>query len=367
LNRDCLVRPYCSGDEGEIVSLLQRVFEGWPHFDLGCAPLDHWKWKYIDDPVKSVIISLCTSNNRIIGCVHRIPKRVKIGDSVFLCCSGADSAVHPQFQDRNVYSKMVELVKDLEKKSGTQLFYSVTYNPKLIKFHMKHHKVFPHSTSVFLRAKDVDYHSRMTNVKRVGLYKCRFLLLKMFNKLKYASSSSSISGQDFRILENHRFDDRIDGFWDRVKDHYAFIVERTKDYLNWRYCDPRGGNYVVKIAQGNGEVLGYIVTRINKYQKDYPIGCIVDLLTFPGRLDVADALVRESIRDFDQLKINTVRCQIVEGHPYQRILEKCGFVKSHAQIQVFFTSNGALEKKFEKMLKCSANRIHFVYGDYDDI
>jgi RimJ/RimL family protein N-acetyltransferase len=343
------------------------VFEGWPHFDLRCTPLDHWKWKYAENPMKSIIISVCMNNNEVIGCTHRIPKRVKIGDSVFLCCSGSDSAVHPQFQDRKAYSKMIELLKDLEKKSGTQLSYSVTSNPKLIKFHMKHHKAFPHSVSVFLRVKDVDYHLRMTNTKRVVLYKCRFFLVKTLNKLKYASSSSNNPEEDFRILGTHCFDDRIGGFWNRVKDHYVFIVERTKDYLNWRYCDPRGGDYIVKIAEGNGEVLGYIVARINTYCKDYPIGYIVDLITFPERLDVADALVRESIRDFDQLNINTVRCQIAEGHPYRRILEKCGFVKSHSRVQVFLMPNVATGKELEKILKCSANRIHFVYGDYDDI
>ncbi len=368
LNRDFLVRPYCSGDEEEIVSLLQLVFEGWPHFDLRCDPLDHWKWKYTDNPMKSTIISVCMSNNEIIGCVHRIQKRVKIGDTVFLCCSGADSAVYPQFQGRKGYSKMFELVKDQEKKSGTQCTYSVTYHPKLIKFFMKHRRVFPHSTSVFLRVKDIDHHLRMTDVRRVGLYRCGFFLVKMSNKLKYALSSSSLPREDFRILRTHCFDDRIGGFWNRVQDHYGFIVERTKDYLNWRYCDPRGGDYIVKIAEGNGEVLGYIVARINTYRKDYPIGYIVDLLTLPGRLDVADALVRESVRDFDELNINTTKCQMVEGHPYQRILEKCGFMKSRSRIQVFFSlSESATGKELEKMLKCSANRIHFMYGDYDDI
>lgn len=361
---DCLVRPYRPDDEVEIVSLLQRVLEGWAH--RACA-LDHWKWKYADNPMKSIIISVCLNNDEIIGCTHRIPKRVKIGDNVFLCCSGADSAVHPQFRDRKLYSKMVKLVEDLEKKSGTQLSYFVTGNPKLIKFHMKHHTVFPRTISVFLRVKDVDYHLRMIKVKRAGLYKCGFLLVKMFSKLKYALSSSSISGGDFRIFGTRCFDDRIDGFWNRVKDHYAFIVERTRDYLNWRYCDPRGGDYTVKIAEGNGEVLGYIVAKIDSRWKDYPIGYIVDLITFPKRRDVADVLVRESIRDFDQLNINTVRCQIVEGHPYQRILEKCGFVKRSIDRSVFLMPNAATWKELEKMLKCSASRIHFVYGDYDDI
>lgn len=36
-------RPYEKGDEVEIVSLLKRVFEYWPKFDLKHSSLDHWR------------------------------------------------------------------------------------------------------------------------------------------------------------------------------------------------------------------------------------------------------------------------------------------------------------------------------------
>ena len=42
------VRPYREGDENNIVTLLDQVFIGLPHFDTKCSLLDHWKWKYVE-------------------------------------------------------------------------------------------------------------------------------------------------------------------------------------------------------------------------------------------------------------------------------------------------------------------------------
>jgi hypothetical protein len=50
VNGDFVVRPYQAGDEKEIVELLRMVFDGWPHFDLNCSSVDHWKWKHLDKP-----------------------------------------------------------------------------------------------------------------------------------------------------------------------------------------------------------------------------------------------------------------------------------------------------------------------------
>jgi hypothetical protein len=40
------------GDEEEIVTLLSTIFNGWPRFDLNCSPVEHWIWKYVENPTK---------------------------------------------------------------------------------------------------------------------------------------------------------------------------------------------------------------------------------------------------------------------------------------------------------------------------
>ena len=177
MKKEYFVRPYRPGDEKEIVQLLQLVFNGWPHFDIKCSPLDHWKWKFKDNPLKSSIICVAISNGEIIGCSHKITTRLKIGNSVFLCSSAVDSAVHPNFRRMGVYKKMDELGKELMAKSKIKLFYGVTDNPILVKHYSNYHNLFTTVIYKFVRIQDIDWHLRMMHIQNARLYKYSFHLV----------------------------------------------------------------------------------------------------------------------------------------------------------------------------------------------
>lgn len=153
-------------------------------------------------------------------------------------------------------------------------------------------------------------------------------------------------------------------FWEEISGHYDFIVERRMDYLNWRYCDQRGGSYIVKQAENNGRVVGYIVLRIDRYRDDYPVGTIVDLVTLPSRLDVAHILVADAINFFDEQEINSCRYLVAKNHPYEGILKRYGFLDGRSKVHLFYVSLGE-EEELEKLSTSQAARIHFTYGDTD--
>jgi hypothetical protein len=159
----------------------------------------------------------------------------------------------------------------------------------------------------------------------------------------------------------------INHFWREIKDHYTFIVERTFDYLNWRYFDPRSGEYVVRQAEGNGQVLGYSVIRFNRYRRDYSIGCIADVIALPGRFDVVDRLVADAISQFEVEKLNMVRCQVIKGHPYEKILGRLGFVDSRVKSYFSYQMYQDIDDEVNKLISSGADRKYFAYGDYDAI
>ena len=83
MKKEYEVRLYRPGDEEEIVELLQLVFDEWPDLDLKCSPLEHWRWKFEDNPLKMNSIAVGESNNRIIGFLHGIYRRIKIGKKAY--------------------------------------------------------------------------------------------------------------------------------------------------------------------------------------------------------------------------------------------------------------------------------------------
>ena len=336
MKEECEVRPYRPGDEEEIVELLELVFNGWPHKDLDCSPLDYWRWKFEDNPLKKRFITVAEKDDKIIGCLHVIPLRIKIGSKVFLCSTAVDFAVRPDLRGIGVSGKIRHLSEEKRRKAGVKLDYHITGNPILIKSFLKRKPRFPYNIVNLVRIKDINKQLEAMPLDNAWIIKLAFYTTKFFNDFRNSFIGKSRK-HDLNISEIDSFSEKIDDFGKNISNHYDFIVERYREYLNWRYCDPRAGDFVVKQVEENDRILGYSVSRINRYRQNYPIGYIVDLLTLPDRLDVADALVSDAIRYFDNEGINIINYQVVKGHPFESILKRYGFLDSRVKLQLFYT------------------------------
>jgi hypothetical protein len=366
LEKEFKVRLFQPGDEEGIVELLELVFNGWPKFDLRCSPLEHWKWKYQDNPLQTIQFTVGVSDNRIVGCNHYLPLKIKIGNNVYLSTQGLDVAVHSDFRRMALFNKMMDLGIKMRKEYGSQFHYYMTWNLKLKKQLSMYYHRFPHHARRLFRIHDVELQLRKHPMQFSFIYRYGSHLLKLTNKCRNALQPYRPPSYDFDIEKIFHFDERIEGFWEKIKEHYHFIVERSRDYLNWRYCDPRGGDYLVKIAQTDAKILGYMVLRTDRHQLDYAIGYIVDLLTLPNRIDVATALVENAISYFDGHHINMILCMLMKNHPYEAILKRNGFITKRERIPLFYKDYTEV-KELERREIHSPSRIHLVYGDLDVI
>jgi hypothetical protein len=194
--------------------------------------------------------------------------------------------------------------------------------------------------------------------------KAGYLGAKALSKLE---SKKTIKEQSrFEITDISKFSVEINEFWENVKDDYDFIVEKTMDYLNWRYCDPRGGNYKTLLARDESQILGYIVYKLNRYREDYPIGYIMEVLALPGRMYVVDALIGVVVDRFDSMSVNVVHAQIVKGHPYESLLKRHSFVDSRIKPLLVYRAVD-LGDELEKFMNAPPIRLHYQYGESDSI
>jgi len=359
-------RKYSPGDEEEIVHLLQIGFNGWPQFDLSCSSLDHWRWKYLDNPTNVKIINLTKNKNRIIACQHGLCRKVKIGEESFLCSSFCDHTVHPDFRRQGISEELVKINIRQSKEIGVQFIYFDTAHPTLIKRHSKTDSRFPHPIIRLGRILDITKHLRIGPQRNSFLIKLGFHTSKLVNKLRKTTNRFESLSQDLHISEISNFDDNIDIFWDKIRTYYSFIVERNKKYLNWRYCNHRSGDYLIRQVEDDGQLLGYSVLRINRYHNEYPVGFIVDLLAIPQRLDIADTLVADAVNYFDENDINAIFCLVVKNHPYERIFKKYSFLEGRKKPNIFYNAL-KLKAKLSDLRMASASKVHFSYGDRDSI
>jgi hypothetical protein len=363
LSKEYEIRPYNSGDEVGIAELLVIAYNVWPpHFDLDCTPLDHWLWKYRLNPQPHKLVTVAVDEGRIIGVQNGSYTRTKIGEKIVLLSRGQDSATHPEFRRRGIIKKLTELREILRKEEG--ISFSLAAPGILTRSYIGRiwtetpFKVIPH-----VRINNLDKHIKNSEVKDAFRKKIGYYLLKFLYYLR-KPFMRSVKFAEYEVKEIEEFDDRINVFWDSIKDHYCFIVERTRDYLNWRYCDPAGGNFVTRIVEDGDKILGYCVLRINKIKKKYPVGFIVDIISLPNRLDVIELLMKDALDYFDRNNVNAVKCWVLEGHPYEKIVKRQGFFYSRIIRPLFYH---ILSDISDEMLVYPIEKIHFVYGDYDAI
>ena len=363
------VRPYRPGDESEIVQLLQLVFDGWPNFDLSCPSIDHWRWKYLDNPLKRSYVTVGVSRGDIVGVNHAFTLNVKIGGRTFFCGYASDTAVHPEFRGMGLSGKIIELKNQFEISAGVHLNLSVTSNPIMLGYQKRNPTMdpFPHEVVNLVKINDIGLQIRNIPVKNPLYMRLGFNAAKLINNIRNLTRTKRAPTKNLEIKTIQAFDERFERFWREISRCHDFIVERGREYLNWRYCDPRAGNFVVrKVDDDDGNVLGYSVLALNRSLRDYPIGYLIDLVTLPERNDVAEALVADAVDHFDLQQVNIVNCLMPRRHPNVGILMKYGFLNSRITLKLFCKYFVMGEAK-EGISTLSGNRIHFSYGDIDSL
>lgn len=361
------IRPYQEGDEEQIVKLLCLGIEGWPRFDLECSPLEHWKWKYLDNPTGKSSIYVAVSEDEIVGVNHVIPHRIKVFDEIFYGIYAADIVVHPDFRGRGVSTDLRKINIDNALKKGFKYSYHVTSNPFLIKSFEKIRPRFPHKICNLVKIRDIDKQLEAMPVKRPILMMWGYKGAALLNYLRnIISKVNARMNPDVQIRRIYRFEKRFDKFCAAIMSQHDYILERSTDFLNWRYCDQRAGDFVVNVAEEGDEIVGFLALRINRYRPDYPIGAIVDLLVLSERADVFYRLISDALEFFKKDDVNVINCQVVKNHPCEKALRIHGFVDSRIPLQIFCNPFDMMQQ-FSKIRNIAPTRVYYSYGDIDSL
>ncbi len=356
------------GDEEGIVKLLGRAYGGWPKVDVD--PLDFWRWKYRDNPYWKNDVSVAVAGEEIVGCKHSVYMKLKMGEEVLDCTIGSDLAVHEGYRGRRLSNELSSLSSKKKKELGYDFSFFVMSNPIMIRKYRDRQRraSLPHQVKVYALIKDIDEQIEKMPVKNPRLVKTGFKIAATVNRLLRSSYEGKRG--ELVIRRVHDFDTRAEAFYRKVAEEYDFIVERSLPYLTWRYTDPRKGRYEIMIAEENDEILGYCVSFINRFRKDYPIGYIVDLLSSPKRTDVMSALLEEAVRHFKDNEVNIVTALGVDGSPLEKVMNRKGFLDSRVRLNIFLGRKG-LKMKSEAVQKtlreCIPSTLHFCYGDIDTL
>jgi hypothetical protein len=369
MSEEIKIREYEKNDEEKIVNLLQEVFEIWPHFDLSVSPVEHWKWKYQQNPLQKSVIAVAESNNRIVGCSHGYYLKTKFGNESLLAQQGVDLAVDKNFRGRGIHDKLILKKDEIHLRNNVNFTYSLSGNPVVYKKDLKKNRPrFPYQIQHMIKINNIKKHFEIKKYKDEKIKQYGYIFLKNINKIsnyKIKFKPYEKLNDNCNIKEVKFVDKKFDIFWKKVKNHYNFITERDEKYFNWRFCDKRGGEYFTKIAYDNDNILGYIVYRINKINPEYMEGYIIDLLTLPNRTEIANHILIDIMKDFDEKNINIIHTLLFKNHPYELLFKKNNFIYDQRKLYLFYTNKNIEVNLLNEFTNSPVEKIHFMYSDLD--
>lgn len=321
-------RYYRSEDDRQIVELLQASFDGWPKIEVPASPLDHLRWK-LASPVNA-----CRQNivgeaaGRVISTRLSVLRDASVCGRPMICKLGLETCVHPDYRNAGIMSVIQDYADERLQEIDVYLLYS--QHPALLHIR-KRQSVIPFRKIISL--------VRTTD----------------------GAPGATAAPTAWMIEECHSFDSRVDVLWEQTKHAFGLLLDRRQQFMNWRYCDPRGGSFKSTIAEQDGHVLGYIVTTVAHGE-----GYIADLLALPGRLDVVDSLLAGAISSLRAAGVARVECWTSRGHPYEEVLARRGFDRKKRTVRFSYRPCRASLADLSG-LRDASSVIHLMPGDTDII
>lgn len=355
-------RGYTPRDELEMVPLLKDSFDGWPKINIQQTSLEHWRWKYLDNPYHMRLSSVALRGEKMVGVSGQYPLKIKVGHEWVMGAYCADLGVDKRYRNLGVARKLVEQNVIQLQKNNISIAYFVTSNPHLIKSYSRDYDEFPYKIANMVRIRDIDRQLENMPLKGPNLVKLGYRILNHYEKAKriFQVKYPKI---DVKTCNCNEFMLVLDNLLS-VNSRYKFMLDKSREFMRWRFMDPRAGNYIVFHSK-TGHGMGYIVIGINSVIESYPIGYIVDVLATPKRTDIVNGLIGKAVEHFNELDINTVSCLITKKHPYEKVLNRHGFIDSKVKIHLFTYVDQS--DRLAPIMNHPPEEIHFTYAGLDTL
>jgi GNAT acetyltransferase-like protein len=258
-NERIVVRSYQRGDEAAILELFARSF----HIP---RTIEHWRWKYQQNPFGAERISLAFVDGRLVGHYSGYPIPFRLDGTEIVAHQIGDTMTDPSVRHmgRGPTSVLGRAALHFyatfcEGKVAFNYGFNVANIQKFSLRFLRSERVEP----VTYRSRDVARHpfARLSRIERYA----RGIQLKLAPE----------AGKEFDELFN------------RVERAYGFLVRCDTRYLNWRYFQCPDVPYVVVAIRKWGRLVAWLVFRIR--ERRLTIG---DLLLDPRDTDVLEVALR---------------------------------------------------------------------------
>lgn len=313
---------------------------------------ERWEWQFEHNPFNNgdelpVWIAVDEINNKVIGqiCTMNEPFMLGIDKNIILYWA-VDLFVLPEYREHKIGFKLsCALFEDNHNTMALPM--SGAFRHYLTK--MGSHTVNPVST--WRRIAHMDQqHLNLILTSRLGGHGFGKALRTMtgffrVDRMVAGLINLAVRLRDQKYLSDKkngitidkviRFDQSFDRLWEQVATHIRAGVQRTSQFLTWKYHQQPHMNYQVFGAYKENELCGYIILRCSR-PPESNMGIIADLLAPPDDDSVLCALIAHAVKVFKTEKVTYIHA--ASSIPaYQAAFEALGFKKEKEMLPLFLS------------------------------
>lgn len=136
---------------------------------------------------------------------------------------------------------------------------------------------------------------------------------------------TSFSPTNTHIEQVKRFDPSHDDFLRRWTQSQSITAVRSSEILNWRFVEFAERNYTISIAKKNGEMTGYVVTRVMP-MKQFTCLAIVDLIAPEDDPHTIASLVNQCSLLAKEKQVDFISTAFPAHYSFKKLMIKKGFI-----------------------------------------
>lgn len=350
------LREATPDDTTEMLRVFQAAFDEWPRPDIAVPAIDHLRWKMSLSPGMTGTHVVGLIDGRVVAALLRWVVPVKLGDREYISSSGADLALEPAYQSRGFGAPLTKYGASVASPQAVIGYATPSRNARVPRLYASQSSgTTRHELSLWVRPFRFD----ALKAARFGLRAIRRPVSSTKRLARtYLAHRRPRAVANVEIVELPEFDARVDRLWEAASADFDFAVVRRAEYLNWRYCDPRGGPSTILGALEDGELVGYAV-----FKQAEGWGTVVDLLAHPDRVDVAAPLLEAGGARLRADGCRGMICWLPAEHAYREALVEARYVETTNEMAVSFWALGGSDAL--ATLKAPSVRIHCMLGDFD--
>lgn len=298
-------------DRPLLTDLLSR------NLNSGAAAGPRFDWLYLENPqgLARVWLALDDRTASGVGAAAAFPRKLIVGDSIRLGYVLGDFCIDPQHRSLGLALQLQRACLEQLGSSGSCLAYDFPSEGMMAIY--RRMQISP-------EGRMVRWSKPLRADRKIGESGVPSALVRILaapiNTLLEWKDIASLSNSGWTIAEHRgNCEDEFTQLAHAVGSRYGTCVERSSEYLNWRYLKHPLVHYEVLTARRGKDLMGYVV--FSYMEQDAKI---VDLFGF-SNTEMWTALVAHVVLRLRTRAVITLSIPALTTNPWTGVLKKWGF------------------------------------------